>query len=77
MATFSVGFLGCKIDWEHRFGDNFPLYAQVSRGNLKLHLSEHHGDSSPGSTVFVLPRGGLMAGVSISGQQIQFRPLRG
>ena len=54
---FYVGFLGFKVDWEHRFGDNFPLYAQVSRGNLRLHLSEHHGDASPGSTVFVWMRG--------------------
>lgn len=54
---FYVGFLGFKVDWEHRFGDNFPLYAQVSRGNLRLHLSEHHGDASPGSTVFIWMRG--------------------
>jgi hypothetical protein len=26
---------------------------QVSRGNLVLHLSEHHGDASPGATVLV------------------------
>ena len=54
---FYVGFLGFKVDWEHRFGDNFPLYAQISRGDLRLHLSEHHGDASPGSTVFVWMRG--------------------
>jgi len=54
---FYVGFLGFQIDWEHRFGDNFPLYAQVSRAGLKLHLSEHHGDASPGSTVFIWMRG--------------------
>ena len=54
---FYVDFLGFKIDWEHRFGDNFPLYAQVSRAGIKLHLSEHHGDASPGSTVFVWMRG--------------------
>lgn len=54
---FYVGFLGFKVDWEHRFGDNFPLYAQISRGELRLHLSEHHGDASPGSTVFVWMRG--------------------
>ena len=54
---FYVDFLGFKVDWEHRFGDNFPLYAQISRGNLLLHLSEHHGDASPGSTVFVWMRG--------------------
>jgi hypothetical protein len=54
---FYVDFLGFQIDWEHRFGDNFPLYAQISRAGLKLHLSEHHGDASPGSTVFVWMRG--------------------
>lgn len=54
---FYVGFLGFAIDWEHRFGDDFPLYAQISRGGLRLHLSEHHGDASPGSTVFIWMRG--------------------
>lgn len=54
---FYIGFLGFKLDWQHRFGDNFPLYAQVSRSGLTLHLSEHHGDASPGSTVFVTMRG--------------------
>jgi uncharacterized glyoxalase superfamily protein PhnB len=50
---FYVDFLGFTIDWEHRFGENFPLYAQVSRSGLKLHLSEHHGDASPGATLFI------------------------
>lgn len=50
---FYVDFLGFTLDWEHRFGDDFPLYAQVSRSGLVLHLSEHHGDATPGSTVFV------------------------
>ena len=50
---FYVGFLGFTVDWEHRFDDRAPLYMQVSRGALVLHLSEHHGDACPGSTVFV------------------------
>ena len=50
---FYLGFLGFDLDWEHRFGENFPLYAQVSRAGLTLHLSGHHGDATPGSTVFV------------------------
>ncbi len=57
---FYLGFLGFTLDWEHRFGDNFPLYAQVSRAGLRLHLSEHHGDGSPGSAVF-LPMVGVDA----------------
>lgn len=54
---FYRDFLGLNVDWEHRFHANMPLYAQVSRGGMKLHLSEHHGDASPGSTVFVWMRG--------------------
>lgn len=50
---FYVGFLGFTVDWEHRFEDGAPVYMQVSRGALVLHLSEHHGDACPGSTVFV------------------------
>jgi hypothetical protein len=54
---FYLGFLHCSIDWEHRFGPNMPLYAQVSRGPLKIHLSEHSGDASPGSTALVYMEG--------------------
>ena len=54
---FYLGFLGFKIDWEHRFDDNAPLYRQVSRGALVLHLSEHHGDGSPGARIRVTMRG--------------------
>ena len=58
---FYVGFLGFSVDWEHRFDERAPLYMQVSRGGLVLHLSEHHGDACPGSTVFVRVGGGLEA----------------
>lgn len=54
---FYVGFLGFAVDWEHRFEENAPVYMQVSRGNLVLHLREHHGDCCPGSTVFVRSTG--------------------
>jgi len=47
---FYVDYLGCKIDWEHRFDDKAPLYMQVSRSGLVLHLSEHYGDGSPGTS---------------------------
>ena len=50
---FYVGFLGFAVDWEHHFEQNTPAYLQVSRAGLTLHLSEHHGDACPGSTVFV------------------------
>lgn len=50
---FYRDFLGFGVDWEHRFGDNFPLYCQVSRSGMILHLSEHAGDASPGAKAFV------------------------
>jgi uncharacterized glyoxalase superfamily protein PhnB len=46
---FYVDFLGFQVDFEHRFGANFPLYLGISRGSCRIHLSEHHGDSSPGA----------------------------
>ena len=48
---FYVGFLGFNIDWEHRFEDNTPLYMQISKEDCIIHLSEHHGDSSPGASL--------------------------
>ena len=54
---FYLGFLGFTWDWEHRFGDNFPLYAQVSRSDIVLHLSEHHGDACPGSATMIMLQG--------------------
>lgn len=54
---FYLGFLGFTVDWEHRYGDNFPLYTQVSRGGLRLHLSEHAGDATPGGNMVVYMKG--------------------
>lgn len=48
---FYVDWLGFTVDWEHRFGDDFPLYMQVSHDGCVLHLSEHHGDATPGSHI--------------------------
>ncbi|MBK4215191.1 VOC family protein [Paracoccus caeni] len=50
---FYCDFLGFEVQFEHRFAPDLPLYLEVERAGLKLHLSEHHGDASPGSTVFV------------------------
>ena len=50
---FYLEFLCMSVDWEHRFEEGFPLYMQVSRGDLVFHLSEHSGDCTPGSKTFV------------------------
>ena len=55
--AFYVDFLGMSVDWDHRFEDGAPVYMQVSLGSLKLHLTEHHGDCCPGSTVYVRTAG--------------------
>ncbi|PHH88459.1 hypothetical protein CDD83_7511 [Cordyceps sp. RAO-2017] len=56
---FYLDYLGFRVDWDHRFDDAAPLYRQVSRGGLVLHLSEHHGDGSPGVQIRVVMGRGL------------------
>ncbi len=55
---FYCDFLGFAVTMEQRHEPDLPLYMAVGRAGLELHLSEHHGDASPGSTAFV-----WMAGV--------------
>ena len=50
---FYLDFLGFTLDWEHRFAPDLPLYMQVSRGGVRLHLSEHYGDGTPGTAVYI------------------------
>lgn len=52
-VEFYVNWLGFKIDWEHTLSENSPKYMQISLENIVLHLSEHHGDGTPGSRVFI------------------------
>jgi catechol 2,3-dioxygenase-like lactoylglutathione lyase family enzyme len=54
---FYVGFLGFKVDWEHRFEPDAPVFMQVSRDGLLIYLSEHHGDGTPGSIAYVTMTG--------------------
>jgi len=48
---FYLGFLGFAVRFEHRFDDDAPLYTGIARDGCELHLSEHHGDGSPGANV--------------------------
>jgi uncharacterized glyoxalase superfamily protein PhnB len=54
---FYVGFLGFMVNWEHRFEGVSPVYMELTRAGCTLHLSEHHGDCCPGSTVFLRVQG--------------------
>ncbi len=51
--AFYVDFLGFRLDWEHRFEPDLPLYLQLTLGDCVLHLSGHHGDATPGGHVRV------------------------
>ncbi|HEX4587916.1 MAG TPA: glyoxalase superfamily protein [Mycobacterium sp.] len=50
---FYCGYLGFQQDWEHRFDPHSPAYIQVSRSDAVLHLSEHYGDGSPNTALFI------------------------
>ena len=48
---FYVDFLGFEVTFEHRFEPNTPLYLGLRLGQCELHISEHFGDATPGSSV--------------------------
>ncbi len=50
---FYCSVLGFNNDWVHRFGDDFPAYASVSRGPLIAHLSEHGAGGIENASLFV------------------------
>ncbi|ATA20778.1 hypothetical protein EDC48_114136 [Gibbsiella quercinecans] len=50
---FYLEFLSFSVEFEHRFEPSLPLYLGIAREGLQLHLSEHHGDASPGATIFI------------------------
>ncbi|MHA6194050.1 glyoxalase superfamily protein [Pseudomonas wadenswilerensis] len=54
---FYLDFLGFSVEFEHRFEADLPLYLGLVRDGLQIHLSEHHGDASPGTTIFVPMQG--------------------
>jgi hypothetical protein len=51
-VEFYIGWLGFHIDWEEK-SPNGPPYMQISRGDIVLHLTGHHGDSCPGAKALV------------------------
>jgi hypothetical protein len=51
-TAFYIDWLGFQIDWKHKL-ESSPVYLQISFRDITLHLSEHHGDCSPGARVFL------------------------
>lgn len=50
--AYYVDWLGFAIDWEHRFGPDFPVYMSLTRGSLTIHLTQHRGDCDGGGAVY-------------------------
>lgn len=63
---FYLDYLGFDIEWEHRFERGMPLYARLRRGGTVLDVSEHHGDGTPGSVVWVPVRDARALHVELS-----------
>jgi catechol 2,3-dioxygenase-like lactoylglutathione lyase family enzyme len=56
---FYVDWLGFIIEWTHTFEPGAPRFMRASLGDVVLHLSEHHGDCSPGARITVVDFKGL------------------
>ena len=69
---FYIDFLGFKVDFEHRFEPDLPLFMQVSMGDVVLYLSEHHGDCSPGAKIVIETTG--LAGQSCDKILLERKP---
>ncbi|MGL5863106.1 MAG: glyoxalase superfamily protein, partial [Phycicoccus sp.] len=51
--VFYVDYLGFTVQWEHRFAPDLPLYLRLSRDDTQVDLSEHHGDGTPGTVIWI------------------------
>lgn len=52
-VEFYVDWLGFEILDEHTFEENSPLYIRILLEGIEIHLSEHHGDCSPGAKIII------------------------
>ena len=43
--------LGFAEEWRHQFGDGYPWFVAITRGEVRLFLSEHEGDATPDTLV--------------------------
>lgn len=50
---FYLDYLGFEVQWEHRFEPDLPLYARVRRDATTIDLTEHYGDGTPGTVLWV------------------------
>ncbi len=53
VATDWYARLGFEKAFEHRYSEDFPAYVGLSRGDVALHLSEHVGDATPDTLLYL------------------------
>lgn len=56
VAVQWYALLGFSTQWEHRFEPDFPLFVEIARGDVRLFLSEHDGDASPDTLIYLQVR---------------------
>ena len=59
-VAFYIDWLGFRIDWEDRPA-NGPLYMQVSRGSIVLHLAAHEAERDSCGSMAIAEVNGLFA----------------
>lgn len=45
--------LGFTKEWEHRFEPGLPAFASIARGRGRIYLSEHEGDASADTLIYI------------------------
>ncbi|MFT4203200.1 MAG: glyoxalase superfamily protein [Chitinophagaceae bacterium] len=58
-AEFYIDWLGFRINWGDTVDAHAPLYLEIQLHDIRIHLSEHHGDCSPGARIMVTDFDGL------------------
>jgi hypothetical protein len=54
-AVASYNRIGFQKQWEHRFEPHLPAFVSVTRGTMRIFLSEHKGDARPDTLVYLWP----------------------
>jgi hypothetical protein len=52
-AVAWYALMGFRQEWEHRYAPGFPAFVSITRGNIRLFLSEHEGDARPDTLVYL------------------------
>lgn len=52
--AFYTEALGFTVNWEHRFGPDFPVFMEVGRDDMSFYLTEHAGDCQVGGLIHLV-----------------------